>query len=94
MSDGDVAHHPDISPRHYTDITTHLPEDPEELHQVASRPGANTRLKSMAHKSVTRGHDDEGEPPEDHDGEESSSDTSSSPSLEMHSSMPPYHELA
>ena len=94
LSDGDMAYHSDISPRRYTDITSRLPQDPDELFQVASRPGANTRLRSIARQSMTDGSTDEEELDEDKNSEESFSDASSSSSLEKLPNSPPYEELA
>jgi hypothetical protein len=93
LSDGDSGYHPDISPRRYTDITSRLPEDPDELLHVASRSGANTRLRSIARQNVAVGSADEEELDDDND-EESFSDSSSSSSLVKLPSSPPYHELA
>jgi hypothetical protein len=94
LSDGDSGYHPDISPRRYTDITSRLPQDPDELLHVASRSGANTRLRSIARQNVVVGSADEEELHDDDDDEESFSDSSSSSSLVKLPSSPPYHELA
>ncbi|KAM0851209.1 hypothetical protein ACQ4PT_052578 [Festuca glaucescens] len=94
LSDGDSGYHPDISPRHYTDITSRLPQDRDELLQVASRPGPSTRLKSIALRSVTDGSAGEEGTDDDHNDEESFSDASSSSSLQNLPHSPPYHELA
>ncbi|KAM0923781.1 hypothetical protein ACQ4PT_005306 [Festuca glaucescens] len=94
LSDGDSGYHPDISPRRYTDITSRLPQDPDELLHVASRSGANTRLRSIARQNVAVGLADEEERGDDDDDEESFSDSSSSSSLAKLPSSPPYHELA
>ncbi|KAK1653685.1 hypothetical protein QYE76_071490 [Lolium multiflorum] len=94
LSDGDSRYHPDISPRHYTDITSRLPQDRDELWQVASRPGPSTRLKSIALLSVTDGSAGEEGTDDYHNDEESFSDASSSSSLQNLPHSPPYHELA
>jgi hypothetical protein len=94
LADGSTSQHLDISPRCYTDITPRLPKDRDELHQVASHPGANRRLRSIARQSVADGSVGDGGRQDDLDDEESFSDSSSSPSLERHPSSPPYHELA
>ncbi|KAK1665875.1 hypothetical protein QYE76_054034 [Lolium multiflorum] len=94
LSDGDSGYHPDISPRHYTDITSRLPHDRDELWQVASRPGPSTRLKSIALRSVTDGSAGEEGTDDYHNEEESFSDASSSSSLQNLPHSPPYHELA
>ncbi|KAM0901363.1 hypothetical protein ACQ4PT_020050 [Festuca glaucescens] len=94
LSDGDSGYHPDISPRHYTDITSRLPQDRDELWQVASRPGPSTRLKSIALRSVTDGSAGEEGTDDDHNDEESFSDASSSSSLQNLPHSLPYHELA
>jgi len=94
LSDGDSGYHPNISPRLYTDITSRLPRDPDELLQVASRPGAKTRLRSVALRSVTDRSTKEEGIDNYADDEESFSDSSSTSSLEKLTNSPPYHELA
>ncbi|KAM0882333.1 hypothetical protein ACQ4PT_032372 [Festuca glaucescens] len=95
LSDGDCGYHPDISLRRYTDITSRLPQDHDELLQVASRPGANTRLRSIALQSVTDGSAEEEGLDDNANDEESFSDSSSSSSsLVKLLGSPPYHELA
>ena len=91
LSEGDDAVASDISPRRYADITSQLPHNLDEVQQIAGRAGASTRLKSIAEQKVKEGKNDEKEfsgPYTD------VSDSESSASLEVHSTVPLFDNLA
>ena len=94
LGGGSTSQNEDIYKRHYTDITSRLPQDLEGRRQVANRPGANTRLKSIARQGMTDGFPRDGERQDNLDDDEGFSDSSSSPSLESRPHSPRYHELA
>ena len=91
LSEGDDAMASDISPRRYADIASRLPHNPEEVQHIAGRAGASTRLKSIVEQKVKEGVNDEDEfsgPYTD------VSDSESSASLEVHSTVPLFDNLA
>src|SRR5579859_3929466 len=92
LSEGDQAMTSDISPRRYDDIASRLPRDSEEMQHLADRAGASTRLKSIAEqklKQSTTNEEKEFSGPYTDD-----SDSDSSASLEVHSAVPLFGDLA
>lgn len=95
LSDRGKALQSDVSPRRYIDITTRLPHDQSELLQVASRPGANTRMKAIAIKNVETTPSQARKDLEDHVEVEDLDEleSTSSSSLEVNLDLPRYNEL-
>ena len=92
LSEGDQAMASDISPRRYDDIASRLPRDSEEMQHLADRAGASTRLKSIAEqklKQTMTNEEKEFSGPYTDD-----SDSDSSASLEVHSAVPLFGDLA
>ena len=92
LSDGDQALASDTSPRRYVDIASRLPQNQEGLQHVADRPGANTRLKSIAIQRMKKAPSDEAREHDDlRDG--ALTDPESPASLEVLPNSPHYLEL-
>lgn len=83
----------DIYARSCRDLASHLPRDPRQVQRVASRPGSNTRLKSIALEGMKENLPKPVTEQEDPSGEGDVYDYSSSSSLENHESSPRYHDL-
>lgn len=83
----------DIYARTYRDLASYLPRDPRQVQRVASRPGSNTRLKSIALEGMKENFPKPDAEQEDPSGEGDVYDYSSSSSLENHESSPRYHDL-